>query len=254
MIQQELINVVTATGQTPSKTTYTQVRDAIKRLGQNTVVLADTGAANAYTAVNAIPLVSGTWGDGVMQAVKTAHANTGPSTYAPGGLPAIPIYGLGLQPLQGNELVAGGTAILMHATIAGVNSGNPICVLMECAGGAQQVALATESQHAVQLGQAVGRLLNVQTFARSGTYTPTTRTTSVIVEVQGAGGSRGSVAGPVPVRSSQSQGVVGLAHMQKVAIPAASRALQSPLAVAAQRQLLATMQAQLAVRHPLAHC
>ncbi|WP_157661501.1 hypothetical protein [Burkholderia ubonensis] len=153
MIQEELRAVVVAGGLTPSKTAYTQVRDAIKRIGQNTIILVDTGAANAYTAVNPTPLVAGTWVDGVIQAVKIAHANTGASTYAPDGLAAIPIYGLGLQPLQGGELALNGTALLMHATIAGVNGGNPICVLMECAGGAQQVASATQSQHAVQLGQ-----------------------------------------------------------------------------------------------------
>lgn len=153
MLQQELLNVVAAGGLTPSKTTYTQVRDAIKRIVQNTVVLADTGAVNAYTAVNATPLVAGTWVDGVVQAVKIAHTNTGASTYAPDGLTAIPIYGLGLQPLQGGELLLNGTAILMRMTIAGVNSGNPIAVLMECAGGAQQVAAGTQSNHAVNLGQ-----------------------------------------------------------------------------------------------------
>jgi len=36
-----------------------------------------------------------------------------------------------------------------------------------------------------------GRLLNVQTFTSSGTYTPTAGTTSVVVEVQGAGGAGG---------------------------------------------------------------
>jgi hypothetical protein len=154
MIQEELRAVVVAAGLTPSKTTYNQVLSAIKRICQNTVVLADTGAANAYTAVNATPLVAGTWVDGVVQAVKIAHANTGASTYAPDGLAAIPIYGLGLQPLQGGELALNGTAILMRATIAGVNSGNPIAVLMECAGGAQQIPPGTQSGHAAQLGQA----------------------------------------------------------------------------------------------------
>ena len=43
MIQQELINIVTAAGITPSKTVYNQVLSAIKRIGQSTVVLADTG-------------------------------------------------------------------------------------------------------------------------------------------------------------------------------------------------------------------
>ncbi|TCG04611.1 hypothetical protein BZM27_39620 [Paraburkholderia steynii] len=163
MIQEEMRAVVVAAGITPSKTTYNQVLAAIKRIGQNTVVLADAGAANAYTAVNATPLVAGTWIDGVVQAVKIAHVNTGASTYAPDGLPTIPIYGLGLQPLQGGELAPNGTAILMRATIAGVNSGNPIAVLMECAGGAQQVAAATQSGHAAQLGQ-VGVSSSLQTI------------------------------------------------------------------------------------------
>lgn len=126
---------------------------AIRSATKTSVILADTGAANAYTAVNVPPLTSGTWVDGVVQQVKIAHANTGASTYAPDGLTAIPIYGLGLQPLQGGELALNGTAVLMRLTIAGVNSGNPIAVLMECAGGPQQVAPATQTQHATQIGQ-----------------------------------------------------------------------------------------------------
>lgn len=127
----------------------TAIRNAMK----TGVILADTGTANAYTAVNVPPLAIGTWVDGAVQQVKIAHANTGASTYAPDGLTVIPIYGLGLQPLQGGELALNGTAVLMRATIAGVNSGNPIAVLMECFGGAQQIAPATASQHAAQLQQ-----------------------------------------------------------------------------------------------------
>jgi hypothetical protein len=216
MLMLELVNVVSAGGLTPSKTTYTQVRDAIKRIVQNTVVLADTGAVNAYAAVNATPLVAGTWVDGVVQAVKIAHTNTGASTYAPDGLTAIPIYGLGLQPLQGGELSLNGTAILMHATIVGVNSGNPIAVLMECAGGAQQVPPATASQHAMQLGQATGRLLNVQLFSSSGTYTPTPGTNSIIVEGIGGGGAGGGTtaggAGTASGGGGGSAGCYGLAR------------------------------------------
>lgn len=137
-------------------TLETNLIAAIRSATKTGVILADTGAANAYTAVNVPPLVAGTWIDGVVQQVKIAHANTGASTYAPDGLTAIPIYGLGLQPLQGGELALNGTAVLMRATIAGVNGGNPICVLMECAGGAQQIAPATQSQHAVQFGQVAG--------------------------------------------------------------------------------------------------
>jgi len=157
-VMMELSNIVTGAGLTLSKPTYTQVRDAIKRLVQNQVVLTDTGTANAYAAANSPALAAGTWTNGVTQQVKITNANTGASTYAPDGLPAIPIYGLGLQPLQSGELIAGGTAILMKQTITGVNSGNPICVLLECSGGAQQVAPATQSQHAAQMGQFLGSL------------------------------------------------------------------------------------------------
>ncbi|WP_406867208.1 hypothetical protein [Paraburkholderia fungorum] len=197
MVQEELRAIVVAAGLTPSKTTYNQVLSAIKRIGQNTVVLADTGAANAYTAVNAVPLVAGTWVDGVVQAVKIAHTNTGASTYAPDGLTAIPIYGLGLQPLQGGELLLNGTAILMHATIAGVNSGNPICVLMECAGGAQQVPPATASQHAVQFGQVAGVVGQARNLVCNLTTAGTTKVTTadeVVVETA-LGGLRYCLSG-----------------------------------------------------------
>lgn len=153
MIQQELINIVQAAGEMPSKTTYNQVLLAIKRLVQSQVVLTDTGAANAYVVANTPALTNTTWANSVVQQFIVAHANTGASTFSPDALTAIPIYGLGLQPLQGGELAAGGTAILMKQTITGVNSGNPIAVLLECSGGAQQVAPATQSRHAVNLGQ-----------------------------------------------------------------------------------------------------
>jgi hypothetical protein len=190
---------------------------AIRSATKTGVILADTGAVNAYTAVNVPPLVSGTWVDGVVQQVKIAHANTGASTYAPDGLTAIPIYGLGLQPLQGSELALNGTAILMRATIAGVNSGNPIAVLMECAGGAQQIPPATQSQHAVQMGQVTGltagRLLRTAVYTNVGgtqfvsinggtatttgatTHVPLAATTTIIGEAQGGGGGGGGGSG-----------------------------------------------------------
>lgn len=193
MVMLELANVVTGAGLTLSKTTYNQVLSAIKRIGQNTIVLADTGAVNAYTAVNATPLVAGTWIDGVVQAVKIAHTNTGASTYAPDGLTVIPIYGLGLQPLQGGELLLNATAIFMRMTIAGVNSGNPIAVLMECAGGAQQIPPATASQHAVQLGQLSGTLrfgvAVALTTVGAGNWTVPAGVTLIEVELWGAGGA-----------------------------------------------------------------
>lgn len=149
----ELTNVITAAGLTPSKSVFNQVAAAIKLLAKQPSILADTGSANTYTAVNSTPLVSGTWVDGVTQRVKIANTNTGASTYSPDGLTAIPIYGLGLQPLQGGELFAGGVAALVRATIAGVNGGSPICVAVDCQGGAQQIPAGTKSNQAVNLGQ-----------------------------------------------------------------------------------------------------
>ncbi|MBR8084654.1 MULTISPECIES: glycine-rich domain-containing protein [Burkholderia cepacia complex] len=210
-IQEELIGILTAAGISPDRTNNSQIAAAIKRLVQKTVILNDTGTANSYTAANTPPLTLATWVDGTVQQLKIANANTGASTYAPDGLTAVPIYGLGLQPLQGGELAAGGTAVLMRATIASVNSGNPICVLMECAGGAQQISPATRSLHALQLGQATGRLLRTTVYINSGgvlqssvdgsafanassTFTPLALTTSVDVEVLGAGAAGGGAA------------------------------------------------------------
>ncbi|MGA4275564.1 hypothetical protein ACI2VH_02995 [Ralstonia nicotianae] len=170
---------------------------AIRSATKTSVILADTGTANAYTAVNVPPLTSSTWSDGVFQEVKIAHSNTGASTYAPDGLTAIPIYGLGLQPLQGGELALNGTAVLMRATIAGVNSGNPIAVLMECAGGAQQVAPATKSQHAVQLGQIsgiVGQVRNLSMSVATASASATLTADEIIVETA-LGGIRYCLSG-----------------------------------------------------------
>lgn len=212
MIQQELISIVAAAGITPSKTTYNQVLSAIKRIGQSTVVLADTGAVNAYSATNAVPLVAGTWVNGVVQQIAVAHTNNGASTYAPDGLAPIPIYGLGLQPLQQGEMFAGGTAILMKQTIAGVNGGNPICVLLECAGGAQQIAPATASQHAVQLGQLASGTVNVGNraqFASSSSFTVPANVTTIWYSGcagGGGGGGSGGISGVTASWSSTSGG------------------------------------------------
>ena len=150
-------------------TLETNLIAAIRSVTKTGVLLTDTGAANAYTASNVPALTSGQLVNGLVQQIVIAHANTGASTYAPDGLTASPIYGLGLQALQGGELPVGSTAVLMRATIAGVNGGSPIWVLMECAGGAQQIAPATQSQHAVQFGQVSGVVGSVRNAVMSVT-------------------------------------------------------------------------------------
>lgn len=150
-VQEAVVRTCEAANFALSDVDFDQFVNAIKRLGQKMIVLADTGVVNAYTAVNNPPLVAADLVNGLVQQIAIAHTNTGPSTYSPDGLAATPIYGLALQSLQGNELPAGGTAVLQRTTIAGVNGGNPIYVLMECMGGSQQIPTATKPQHAVPM-------------------------------------------------------------------------------------------------------
>jgi hypothetical protein len=190
-ITDEILGVILAAGLTPDEVNNTQLVAAIRMIQKQPVLIADTGAANAYIAVNA-PALPALPASGYIQRLVIANANTGASTYSPDGLAAKPIYGLGLQPLQGGELPAG-VAILMYLVQAGVNGGNGAWIIIESLGGASQVAPATKSQHAMQLGQAIGRLIGVQVFSTPGTftYTQTPGTNKVISEVQAAGGAGG---------------------------------------------------------------
>jgi len=164
MLMMEIINVLTAAGITPSKSNFTQLLAAIKAVNRQGVILTDTGTANAYTAVNA-PSLTALPATGYTQRINIANANTSASTFAPDGLAAKPVYGLGLQPLQGGELPAG-VAVLMYLVQAGVNSGNGAWIILESLGGASQVAPATKSLHAMQLGQATGRLLRTTVYIK----------------------------------------------------------------------------------------
>jgi hypothetical protein len=150
--------IVAETGQTAiddgtTATLLANFTTAVAAAARSRIILTDTGSANAYTAANPSPLTALPTSTGLFQSVSIANANTGASTYAPDGLAAKPIYGLGLQPLQGGELVAKGIATMLYVVASTVNSGLGAWVLLECTGGAQQIAPATAPQHAVQLGQ-----------------------------------------------------------------------------------------------------
>lgn len=116
--------------------------------------LADTGAANAYTAVNVPPLSALPATSGLIQTVSIANLNTGASTYAPDGLAPKPIYGLKLAPLTGGELPVKGIAQLLYVVATTVNSGNGAWVILSCTGGNLQIPDATGASHALALGQA----------------------------------------------------------------------------------------------------
>lgn len=55
----------------------------------------------------------------------------------------------------------------------------------------ENVAAATQSQHAMQLGQATGRVLRVTTMSNTGTFTPGAGTNAVLVRLVGGGGAGG---------------------------------------------------------------
>ena len=188
----ETLNVITAAGITPSKSSFTQLRDAIRALAQqgSGLYAFDTGAANAY-AVAYSPAIT-TLTDGMVLRFSAANANTGASTFAPNGIAAAPVLGLAQAALQGGEILAGSRCAVAWS------SALSSWVLLYATGGAQQVASGISSRQAVtqaQLAASPGRLLGVQVFATPGsfTYTPSAGTTSIVVEVQGGGGGGGGV-------------------------------------------------------------
>src|SRR5450830_40764 len=170
-----------------AKPTYEQLMGQAGSLAFAT----DTGSANTYVCTFAPAITARAEGQVLRFKVKTA--NTGASTLND-GVSAAPLVGGAHIALQGGELIANGDAWVQWNSSVGAGS----YILLLCTGAPEQVAPATQSQHAMQLGQAVGRLIGIQTFAASGpyTYTPTAGTTSVIVEQLGGGGAGGGAAAP----------------------------------------------------------
>jgi hypothetical protein len=107
--------------------------------------VAGTGGANVYAAAYAPVITALT--DGMQLRFKALTANTGASTFSPNGLAAKAIVGLAQVPLQGGEIVAAGTCTVVYSLAL------DRWVLTSCSGGDLQVAPATQSQHAIQLGQ-----------------------------------------------------------------------------------------------------
>jgi hypothetical protein len=101
--------------------------------------------------MSALPTTSG-----VKQEFLVNATNDGESTYAPDGLAAAPIFGLGGQQLQGDEIVAGGIATLVSFVEPLLNDGQLCWILVSCTSGALQVAPASQSLQAVQLQQVQG--------------------------------------------------------------------------------------------------
>lgn len=150
MLMMELINLVEAGGQSPSKTTYNQVLSAIKVLGQQSAgnVGTDIGAANAYVVAFTPALTTPVpW---VPFWFKVKTTNTGASTLNATGTVEALVGGAHLA-LQGGEMLAGGNALVYWNPT--LNSGSGSYVLMFCSGAPDQVAAGTQSNHAAQVGQ-----------------------------------------------------------------------------------------------------
>lgn len=119
--------------------------DLLHAIQQNALTTAvDTGAANAY-AVSYSPAITALT-DGMVLWFKAKTANSGASTLNVNGLGAQPLVGGAHSALQGGEIVAGGKCQAVWR--ADISS----WVLLECTGGALQVAAPAQSNHAVSLG------------------------------------------------------------------------------------------------------
>src|SRR5450830_1839044 len=131
----------------------------------------------AYTTSNSVPLSALPTSSGVTQQFLVSSSNTGASTFAPDGLAAVPIFGLGGAALQGGEIITGGVATLVSYVGSLLNSGSLCWVLVNCTGSAVQVAPATASLQAVQFIQLTGVVgtmrnakMSVPTASASGTF------------------------------------------------------------------------------------
>lgn len=159
----------------------------------------DTGAANAYVGVYA-PVLTLT--NGLVVGLKAANANTGATTFN-----GTAVVGEGHTALQGGEIVANGLCLFQYNSSIGGGS----WVLISNTGGAQQVGPATKSNHALQLGQATGRLLRTTIYINvagvlqssvdgaafgvaSSTFTKHPDAVFAEAEIQGGGGSGGNAA------------------------------------------------------------
>lgn len=149
----------------------------------------DTGTANTY-AVTYAPAITAIK-DGMVLRFKATNANTGASTFNPNGLGAKPIVGGAHAALQGGEIVANSDVWLQYNSSIGGGS----WILVDSTGGASQIAPATKSQHAMQLGQALGAgvtTISSPTRVVGTTYTNSTTRPLLVVIYAGSGNGNGT--------------------------------------------------------------
>ncbi|MFM0543995.1 hypothetical protein PQR29_04630 [Paraburkholderia strydomiana] len=118
----------------------------LSMIQQNGLYAVATGSANAHVAAFNPALTTRT--DGMVLRYKAPAANTGALTFND-GLGAAAVVGAAHSALQGGETATNGDVWLQWNSSIGGGS----YVLIDSTGGAVQVAPATQSSHAVQLGQ-----------------------------------------------------------------------------------------------------
>ncbi|MFX3547717.1 hypothetical protein V8918_03010 [Ralstonia mannitolilytica] len=172
--------------------------DLLHAIQQSSLTVAsDTGSANTYV-VSYSPAVT-TLVDGMVLWFKAKTANTGASTLNVNGLGAMPLVGGAHAALQSGEIVANGKCQVVYR--ADITS----FVLIECTGGAVQVAPATQSQHAAQFGQlpaVAGNMRSGRMSITTASATATFAADEVVVE---------SALGGLPYRLANFSKTINLA-------------------------------------------
>ncbi|MDF7658293.1 phage tail protein [Erwiniaceae bacterium L1_54_6] len=157
---------------------------------------ADSGAANAYV-VNINPGIL-SLSAGMEVSFRAANANTTSSTLNVCGLGAYPVLNRFGAALIAGEIAANSLVKVRWSSLATswflVDATSAIPTVPTAAAGNSSTQAASTAFVGSAITNATGRLINVQIFTSSGTYTPTTGTTKIVVEVQGAGGGGGSAS------------------------------------------------------------
>lgn len=106
----------------------------------------DTGSANTYVCAFTPAITARTEGQVLRFKVKTT--NNGACTFND-GVSSVPLVGGAHAALQGGEMIANGDAWVQWNSSVGTGS----YILLFCTGAPEQVAPASQSQHAIQLAQ-----------------------------------------------------------------------------------------------------
>jgi hypothetical protein len=154
--------------------------------------------------------LSPTSGDGVL-AIDSVAGNTGSLQFKTAGSLRWALQRNNTTESGSN---AGSNLLLTRYTDAGASIDNPISIVRSTGVVALLQRPTFAGNTAIDTGNiaanAQGRLIGVQVFTSSGTYTPTAGTSSVIVEIQGGGGGGGgSLANSGTNVSAASSGAAG---------------------------------------------